>query len=163
MHLKISFLDQLFSKNNSQQGRQHRQLYRQIQGWILRLQKNREGVDLPLACLLELSYTKKTTLNRLHFVYKCGVSFTNIAFYLQNLRFVYKYKVFILQTGILLYKLAFRFTSQLWHLKIVFACVSGSFMMLQTKKIIFFCNIYLTTLQMSYILNIRKEVRRCGI
>ena len=82
------------------------------EGWILRLQKNREGVDLPLACLSKLSYTKRTGLNRLHFVYKRGFSFTNLASGVQNWRFVYKYAVFNLQISISPYKLAPRFTTQ---------------------------------------------------
>jgi hypothetical protein len=46
-------------------------------------------------------------------VYKRSISLTNLASGVQNWRFVYKYALFDLQTGISPYKLAPRITTQL--------------------------------------------------
>lgn len=47
---------------------------------------------------------------KLHFGYKCGISFTKLAFRLQKLRFVYKYSVVSYKHCISIYKVAFRIT-----------------------------------------------------
>ena len=64
-----------------------------------------------------LSYIEKNVLYRLHFEYKNCISFTKVAFWVQKLRFVYKYSVISLQSGISVYKVAFRFTIQHSHLE----------------------------------------------
>ena len=65
-----------------------------------------------MVCLSRSSYTKRKALNRLHLVYKRSISLTNLASGVQNWRFVYKYALFDLQTGISPYKLAPRITTQ---------------------------------------------------
>ena len=58
--------------------------------------------------VLKVSYIEKNILYRLHFGYKSCVSFTNVAFRVQKLRFAYKYLVFNLQNCISNYKVASR-------------------------------------------------------
>ena len=62
--------------------------------------------------VLKVSYIEKNILYRLHFGYKSCVSFTNVAFRVQKLRFAYKYLVFNLQNCILKYKVASRLAIQ---------------------------------------------------
>ena len=47
---------------------------------------------------------------KLHLGYKSGISFSKLAFRIQKLRFVYKYVVVNLQSGIWTYKMASRVT-----------------------------------------------------
>jgi hypothetical protein len=78
-----------------------------IKGWILRLQKNREGIDFPFGCLFSIIIRHKSSKIKLHLDYKCGFSFTKPAFRFQKLRFVYKYSVVVYKHLISFYKVAF--------------------------------------------------------
>jgi hypothetical protein len=81
---------------------------------------NREGVDLPLSCLFLPSIHQKSPKIKLHLGYKSGFSVTKLDFRLQKLRFVYKYVVVNLQSGIWTYKMASRVTIDLIHLKVAY-------------------------------------------
>lgn len=69
--------------------RQQSMLIRKNKGWILRLQKNREGIDLHLACPFYQDTLEKRInqtaceLQKLHFLFKAGISDSKTAFRLQ--------------------------------------------------------------------------------
>lgn len=63
--------------------------------------------------VLKVSYIEKNDLYRLHFGYKSCFSFSNVAFRVQKLRFVYKYLIVNLQNCISNYKVASRNAIQL--------------------------------------------------
>jgi hypothetical protein len=99
-----------------------------------------------LACLSRSSYTKRKALNRLHLVYKRSISLTNLASGVQNWRFVYKYALFDLQTGISPYKLAPRITTQQFSL---YPC---AFLYQSTSLRVFYtCIILLSTILLPFI------------
>lgn len=62
--------------------------------------------------VLKISYIEKNILYRLHFGYKRCISFTNVAFRIQKLRFAYKYSIVNLQNCISSYKVAARIATQ---------------------------------------------------
>lgn len=81
--------------------------YPENQGWILRLQKNREGVDLSLAYCFLLSYGRKTEKSNCIWI-------TNVASHFQNWLFGYKSCVSFTNIHMSVTNIAFCFTK--WHL-----------------------------------------------
>jgi len=84
-------------------------VYTILQGWIFRLQKNREKIDLLFSCLILricnaiIPENTKKCKSKLDFLlqmwildYKVGFSFAKIDFHFQN-------KTFVVQTGVLIY------------------------------------------------------------
>lgn len=63
-----------------------------------------------MSCLFLPSIHQKSPKIKLHLGYKSGFSVTKLDFRLQKLRFVYKYVVVNLQSGIWTYKMASRVT-----------------------------------------------------
>ena len=66
-------------------------------------------------CVLKISYIEKNILYRLHFGYKSCISFTNVAFRVQKLRFAYKYSIVNLQNCISGYNVASQNATQPYY------------------------------------------------
>ncbi len=101
-------------------------------GWILRLQKNREGVGLPLACSFLLSYIRKSIKSNCIWV-------TKVAFHLQNWHLGYKSGVSFTNIQLSITNIAFQFTK--WHLafQLSFSIFKGVLYIYYSQS---FCYIY---------------------
>ena len=104
--------------------------YPENQGWILRLQKNREGVDLSLAYCFLLSYGRKTEKSNCIWI-------TNVASHFQNWLFGYKSCVSFTNIHMSVTNIAFCFTK--WHLGLLL-----SFLYLYSITYFTICQIYIT-------------------
>ena len=71
--------------------------------------ESRPPFDMPI---LSIILQEKEKI-KLHLGYKSGVSFSNVASRVQKLRFVYKYSVVNLHSGVSAYKVVSRFSIKL--------------------------------------------------